>query len=130
MHKPRCCCCPNCPVGQERNANGDCAACPANTFSNGGSKCVPCNAKADVWITYDGSGSMSKDGKWGSQKRFLKQLLADFDVSPTSMRVGSNQYNSKSRLNWEFSAGDTVTELTNEAATVSQRDTNSCAYCS
>jgi len=120
----------DCPAGQERNGDGDCVPCPTDMYSNGGSKCVACDAKADVFIIYDGSGTMSNDGKWGQQKNFLRSLLTSFDVSPDGLRVAANQYNKRQRLAWTFSEGDTLDKVDSETSSISQADTQTCGWCS
>jgi len=120
----------DCGEGQERVSSGECQDCASGMYSNGNSHCVACNEVSDLFIIYDGSGSMKNDGKWDQQKQFVKTLVTSFDIGENKTRVASNQYNQNTVMNWSFEEGSDAAAVEQLATDIAHADRNSCGYCS
>jgi len=86
--------CEQCPAGTFAAADAaSCTTCPPNRYSAAGaSECVPCNAPTDMVIQLDGSGSLTNEF-WSNEINFVKDFVANFQVSEDNTRLSITQYN-------------------------------------
>merc|ERR1712147_299175 len=80
-----------CPAGT-RSVGATCEECPAGTFAAAGS--VTCNAPTDMIIQLDGSGSLTQEF-WRNEINFVKDFLANFEISDANTRLSVTQYNDR-----------------------------------
>lgn len=88
--------CEQCPAGTFAAAGASsCTTCPDGLYSAAGAaECVPCNAATDMVIQLDGSGSLT-NAFWNNEINFVKDFVANFDVSDASTRLSITQYNNR-----------------------------------
>jgi len=88
--------CEECPAGTFAAAGSDsCTTCPEGLFASAGSaECVTCDAPTDMIIQLDGSGSLNQ-AFWNNEINFVKDFLANFEISDANTRVSITQYNDR-----------------------------------
>merc|ERR1712184_61164 len=86
--------CEQCPAGTFAAADAaSCTTCPSGLFSSAGSaECVTCDAPTDMVIQLDGSGSLTNEF-WSNEINFVKDFVANFQVSEDNTRLSITQYN-------------------------------------